>query len=178
MTVRRCVPAAILRWISRITRRGKSNDKNLDALLTALHPGNESPAQQPGFFLPILCAGINGGLRASMSVRGSAPRRRESSVEEESTQRVVDLAAHPPAARQRKRAKKSPIPSRRTSDRLERASVLIRTVCGLAGSMSFLDEIDAEIREAGLDNRPRPGSDSDRLRGRVRPGRGWDSSPA
>jgi hypothetical protein len=33
----------------------------------------------------------------------------------------------------------------------ERANLLIRTVCGLAGSMSFLDNINTEIREAGLD---------------------------
>src|SRR6267378_7449323 len=66
---------------------------------------------------------------------------------------LVSTAALPirdGARLQRKRAKKSPIPSRPTSNQFERASVLIRAVCGLAGSMSFLDEIDAEIREAGL----------------------------
>ena len=31
------------------------------------------------------------------------------------------------------------------------ADALIRTVCAVAGSMSFLDEIDEEIRHAGLD---------------------------
>lgn len=68
MTVRRYVPAAILRWISRITRRGKSNDKNLDALLTALYPGNESPAQQPGFFSADLMRKDQRGL-AGIDVR-------------------------------------------------------------------------------------------------------------
>jgi hypothetical protein len=31
------------------------------------------------------------------------------------------------------------------------ADALIRTVCAVAGSLSFLDEIDEEIRHAGLD---------------------------
>ncbi|MHC2640185.1 hypothetical protein ACVMFA_009471 [Bradyrhizobium liaoningense] len=38
----------------------------------------------------------------------------------------------------------------RTSDPLGRAEHLIRTVCAVAGSMSFLDEIDDEARNAGL----------------------------
>ena len=36
-------------------------------------------------------------------------------------------------------------------DRFARAVGLIRTVCAVAGSTSFLDEIDAEIQGAGLD---------------------------
>jgi hypothetical protein len=34
---------------------------------------NESPAQQPGFSLPIYAWGSTGGLRTSMSVRGAHP---------------------------------------------------------------------------------------------------------
>jgi hypothetical protein len=37
------------------------------------------------------------------------------------------------------------------ADRFARAETLIRTVCAVAGSTSFLDEIDTEIRDAGLD---------------------------
>ena len=56
---------AILRWTSRITRRGKSN-KNLDVppkpgADTGSQPLNESPAQRAGFlFLLISSAAING----------------------------------------------------------------------------------------------------------------------
>lgn len=39
----------------------------------------------------------------------------------------------------------------RHSDRLANAEGLIRTVCKVAGSMSFLDEIDEEFGRAGLD---------------------------
>lgn len=39
----------------------------------------------------------------------------------------------------------------RRSDALARAESLIRTVCSVAGSMSFLDEIDAELQNSGLD---------------------------
>ena len=35
---------------------------------------------------------------------------------------------------------------------LTRAEALLRTVCAVAGVTSFLDEIDAELREAGLDH--------------------------
>ena len=36
-------------------------------------------------------------------------------------------------------------------DAFGRAEALVRTVCTVAGSMSFLDEIDTEARKAGLD---------------------------
>lgn len=41
--------------------------------------------------------------------------------------------------------------TKQNSDPLGRAESLIRTVCAVAGSMSFLDEIDDEVRNAGLD---------------------------
>ena len=44
-----------------------------------------------------------------------------------------------------------PVALNRSLNALVRAEGLIRTVCAVAGSMSFLDEIDAEVRDAGLD---------------------------
>jgi hypothetical protein len=44
-----------------------------------------------------------------------------------------------------------PVASRRTSDPLAHAERLTRTLCAVAGSMSFLDEIDDEVRHADLD---------------------------
>lgn len=46
---------------------------------------------------------------------------------------------------------KRSVAANRTSDPLDRAESLIRTVCAVAGSMSFLDEIDDEARQASLD---------------------------
>ncbi len=42
-------------------------------------------------------------------------------------------------------------PFNKSFDAFARAESLIRTVCAVAGSMSFLDEIDDEARHAGLD---------------------------
>jgi hypothetical protein len=59
------------------------------------------------------------------------------------------LTSYRPTPKLKRRRISGP-PEARFND-LERAVVLIRTVCELAGSMSFLDEVNAEIRDVGLD---------------------------
>jgi hypothetical protein len=51
----------------------------------------------------------------------------------------------------RKKAARLNAPSSNLPEPHQQADALIRTVCTVAGSMSFLDEIDEEIRHAGLD---------------------------
>jgi hypothetical protein len=45
----------------------------------------------------------------------------------------------------------TPAPVQGWSNGLARAERMIRSVCAVAGSMSFLDEIDQEVRDAGVD---------------------------
>jgi hypothetical protein len=56
-----------------------------------------------------------------------------------------------PKTPSKKAASGTPAVPTRPSDRCRDATALIRRVCGLAGSMTFLADIQAEVRNAGID---------------------------